>query len=118
MMALWEYGSMTEGQLGRKVYLDSGTLAHLLKRMERSGLINRIKPDNNIRKLYVTLTQEGWDLKEKAKGVPGEIQNCIPLPQEDLLMLRELLNHLLASMEKNMQKDMTGGCTSQACKVY
>ena len=102
MMVLWEHGGMTEGQLGRKVYLDSGTLAPLLKRLERSGLINRIKPDNNVRKLYVTLTQEGWKLKEKAKSVPVEIQNCIPLPQEDLLMLRELLNHLLVSMEKNM----------------
>ena len=102
MMVLWEHGGMTEGQLGRKVYLDSGTLAPLLKRMERSGLINRIKPDGNVRKLYVTLTQEGQDLKEKAKSVPGEIQNCIPLPQEDLLMLRELLRHLLANMEKGM----------------
>ena len=37
MMVLWEHGGMTEGQLGRKVYLDSGTLAPLLKRMERSG---------------------------------------------------------------------------------
>ena len=104
MMVLWEHGGMTEGQLGRKVYLDSGTLAPLLKRMERSGLINRIKPDGNVRKLYVTLTQEGRDLKEKAKSVPGEIQNCLPLPREDLLVLRELLNHLLVSMEKNMQE--------------
>lgn len=102
MMVLWEHGGMTEGQLGRKVYLDSGTLAPLLKRMERSGLINRISPDGNVRKLYVTLTQKGRDLREKAKRVPGEIQNCLPLPQEDLLVLRELLNHLLVSMEKNM----------------
>ena len=102
MLVLWEHGCMTEGQLGRKVYLDSGTLAPLLKRMERSGLINRIKPDGNVRKLYVTLTEEGQALKEKAKNVPGEIRNCIPLPQEELLMLRELLNHLLVRMEKNM----------------
>ncbi|MBQ7432424.1 MAG: MarR family transcriptional regulator [Lachnospiraceae bacterium] len=101
MMVLWEHGGMTEGQLGRKVYLDSGTLAPLLKRMERSGIISRIKPDGNARKLYVTLTQEGLDLKEKAKSVPVEIQNCIPLPQEDILLLRQLLNHLLVSMEKN-----------------
>lgn len=102
MMVLWEHGGMTEGQLGKKVYLDSGTLAPLLKRMEGAGHINRIKPDGNVRNLYVTLTQEGRILKEKAKSVPGEIWNSIPLPQEDLLMLRELLNHLLVSMEKNM----------------
>ncbi|MBQ9198760.1 MAG: MarR family transcriptional regulator [Lachnospiraceae bacterium] len=102
MMVLWEHGDMTEGMLGRKVHLDSGTLAPLLKRLERLGLINRIKPDGNVRKLYITLTQEGRNLKEKAKSVPGEIRDCIPLPEDDLLMLQELLNHLLISMEKNM----------------
>ncbi len=51
---------------------------------------------------HVTLTPEGRDLKEKAKSVPREIQNRIPLSQEELLVLRELLNRLLVSLEKNM----------------
>lgn len=100
MMVLWEHGGMTEGQLGQKVYLDSGTLAPLLKRMERAGLINRIKPDGNVRKLYVTLTQEGLDLKEKAKNVTEELRDCIPLPQNELMELKMLLNKVLSNMEQ------------------
>lgn len=84
MMVLWEHGGMTEGQLGQKVYLDSGTLAPLLKRMERAGLINRIKPDGNVRKLYVTLTQL---LKEKT--TVSIIENApvflIRIRQDDLV---------------------------------
>ncbi len=105
MMVLWEHGGMTEGHLGKKIHLDSGTLAPLLKRMEKAGLVIRNKPDKNERKLFVTLTQKGLELKEKAKKVPGEIQNSISFPHEDLLMLRELLNHLLVSMGQNNQEE-------------
>lgn len=61
MMILWECGGMTEGELGKRVHLDSGTLAPLLKRLEKQGLVNRIRPDNNERKLFLTLTEEGED---------------------------------------------------------
>ena len=100
MMVLWEYGGMTEGQLGEKVYLESGTLAPLLKRLEKAGYINRARPENNERKLYLSLTKEGEALKEKAKLVPGAMRGCIPLPDEELLLLRDLLNRALAGMEQ------------------
>ena len=58
MMVFWEFGGMTEGELGKKVHLDSGTLAPLLKRLEKQGLINRIRPENNERRLFLSLTEE------------------------------------------------------------
>lgn len=45
MMVLWEHGGMTEGELGKIVHLDSGTLAPLLKRLEKQGYINRVRPE-------------------------------------------------------------------------
>lgn len=98
MMVLWEHGGMTEGQLGEKVYLESGTLAPLLKRLEKAGYIHRERPANNERKLYLSLTEKGEALKEKAKRVPDAMQGCIPLPEEDLLLLRDLLNRALKGM--------------------
>lgn len=59
MMVLWEYGGMTEGELGNILYLESGTLAPLLKRLDKAGLINRVRPETNERKLYLSLTEEG-----------------------------------------------------------
>ena len=98
MMVLWENGGMTEGELGKRVHLDSGTLAPLLKRLEKQGLVNRIRPDNNERKLFLTLTEEGEALKEKAVMIPEAMKGCIPLAEEDMVLLRDLLTRALAGM--------------------
>lgn len=100
MMVLWEFGSMTEGELGRKVHLDSGTLAPLLKRLEKQGLVERIRPENNERKLLIKLTKQGEALKQEAINVPIAMQGCLPLSEEELTMLRELLNKALINMNK------------------
>lgn len=99
MMVLWEYGDITEGELGRIVYLDSGTLAPLLKRLEKQRLITRIRLESNERKLLVKLTKEGEALKERAVYVPKEMQGCIPLTQEELAQLKLLLNSALSKMK-------------------
>lgn len=98
MMVLWENGGMTEGELGKRVHLDSGTLAPLLKRLEKRGLVNRIRPDNNERKLFLTLTEEGEAMKEKAVMIPEAMKGCIPLAEEDMVLLRDLLTRALAGM--------------------
>ena len=102
MMVLWEFGGMTEGELGKKVYLDSGTLAPLLKRLEKQGLIRRTRPDDNERKLFLSLTQEGEALKEKALAVPCEMQNSIDLSVEELIQLKTLLDKALSGMSNNL----------------
>lgn len=97
-MLLWENGGMTEGELGKKLHLDSGTLAPLLKRLEKQGLINRSRLESNERKLLITLTKEGKKLKEKALSVPEKMQGCIPLSEKELETLKDLLNKALLKM--------------------
>ena len=99
MMVFWEFGGMTEGELGRIVHLDSGTLAPLLKRLEKQGLIRRTRPESNERKLYVELTEAGEALKEEAVKVPSAMADCLSLPMEDLLQLKKILDKALANME-------------------
>ena len=101
MMVLWEFGNMTEGELGKKVRLDSGTLAPLLKRLDKQGYIRRIRPENNERKLFLSLTEQGEALKEKAKAVPVAMQGCIPLEREDLMLLKSLLDRALIAMNES-----------------
>ena len=108
MMVLWEFGGMTEGELGKKVRLDSGTLAPLLKRLEKQGLLERIRPEENERILFLKLTPEGEALREKALAVPCAMQDCIQLPMEELLMLRKLLNKALLSMETRGTRENHG----------
>lgn len=99
MMVLWEFGGMTEGELGKIVRLESGTLAPLLKRLEKRGLIERIRPEDNERKLFLKLTPDGEALKQKALAVPCAMRDRIRMPTEELMLLRALLNKALHSME-------------------
>ena len=99
MMVLWEFGGMTESELGKKVCLDSGTLTPLLKRLEKQGLVERIRPESDERTLFLKLTPEGEALKQKALAVPPAMNGCIQMPKEELLQLRSLLNKALLSME-------------------
>ncbi len=99
MMVLWEHGGMTEGELGKYVHLDSGTLAPLLKRLEKQGLISRVRLAGNERKLFLSLTEEGEKLKDKAADVPEAMRGCIDLPEEELLQLKQLLDKALIRME-------------------
>ena len=99
MMALWEFGGMTEGELGEKVFLDSGTLTPLLKRLEKQGYLRRTRPEGNERTLFLTLTEQGEALRERALRVPEEMQGCIALPEEELLQLKSLLDKALLQME-------------------
>ncbi len=101
MMALWEFGDMTEGDLGKKVLLDSGTLAPLLKRLEKQELITRTRPKDNERKLIISLTEKGESLKEQALCVPPRMAGCIDLPMEELIQLKRLLDKALMKMEEN-----------------
>ena len=98
MMVLWEHGSMTEGELGQIVHLDSGTLAPLLKRLDRMGYIARSRPEENERRLMLSLTEAGEALRERALSVPEAMRGCIDLPPEELLQLKQLLDKALARM--------------------
>ena len=101
MMVLWEFGGMTEGELGKKIHLDSGTLAPLLKRLEKQGYINRERPDDNERKLFISLTKAGRALEETALKIPQAIQGCIDLPEDEIMELKRLLDKALSRMNFN-----------------
>lgn len=98
MMVLWEFGGMTEGELGRRIHLDSGTLAPLLKRLEKQGYINRERPDNNERKLFISLTETGKSLEEQALKIPQAMNGCIKLDDDELVILKGLLDKSLGCM--------------------
>ena len=100
MMALWEYGSMSEKELGALVHLDSGTLAPLLKRLEKEGYLSRVRAESDERRLVVSLTPQGEALKDRALAVPPAMRGCIDLPPEELLELKRLLDKALAGMNR------------------
>ena len=95
MMVLWEHHSMTVKELGQELYLDSGTLTPLLKKLEEKGLVTRRRSDRDERNLIVTITEAGEAMKDRALHIPFEMSKCINLPKDEIRELYRMLHKLL-----------------------
>ena len=73
MMVLWEKKSVNVKTLGECLYLDSGTLTPVLKKLESKGYINRERSNEDERNLVVSITKEGEDLRDKAISIPSKM---------------------------------------------
>jgi len=95
MMVMWEHKQMNVKDLGSYLYLDSGTLTPVLKKLEQKKYITRKRDEQDERVLNVAITKEGEALKERAKSVPGQIGSCFSLKPEESVELYQLLYKLL-----------------------
>ena len=95
MMALWENESMNVRELGLALFLDSGTLTPVLKKLESKGHIERKRSKEDERNLIVTVTQKGWNLREEALSIPQSMSSCVNLDPEEAAQLYRLLYKVL-----------------------
>lgn len=105
MMVLWERREVNVKELGDCLYLDSGTLTPLLKRLEQKGLLSRERSREDERSLIVRITEAGDQLRERAARLPGEMRGCIQLAPEEMRVLYTLLYKVLNSIEESMEKE-------------
>ena len=98
MMALWERRSLSVKELGGILYLDSGTLTPLLKKLEEKGYVLRSRSSEDERVLDVSLTPEGEALKEKARSVPESMMSCLRIPPEDAAELARILRSIMGTL--------------------
>ena len=104
LMALWEQEVVTLKELGGRLYLDSGTLTPLLKKMEAAGLITRMRCPEDERNIRILLTLQGRDLKHSAYRIPEKILSMTQITPEDVRHLKGQLNQLLQKIEVNSEK--------------
>lgn len=97
MMVLWEEKEINVKALGKRLYLDSGTLTPVLKRLEQKGLISRQRDSRDERNLIVRLSPEGEQLKEKAVEIPHKMAGCVTLSEDDAAQLYRILHEMLQS---------------------
>lgn len=95
MMVLWERKELNVKELGEQLYLDSGTLTPVLKKLEGKGYVSRARSVKDERNLIVSITKKGEELREKAVEVPQKMEQCINLSSEESLELYRLLYKLL-----------------------
>lgn len=99
MMVLWEKKALTVGELGKMLYLDTGTLSPLLKSMEKKSLIKRERNSSDERIVEISITKEGEGLKEKAVSIPQKIGSCLNITKEQAKALYKILYNILGSGE-------------------
>jgi len=99
LMVLWENNGISVSELGEKLYLDSGTLTPVLKKMESSELLKRERSNKDERSVIVTLTPQGKTLKKRLKDIPNKMGVCINAPNEDIIKLRTMLQNFIKNME-------------------
>ena len=95
MILLWEHNTLTVKEMGDHLFLDSGTLTPLLKKLEAKGLITRTRSTKDERNLNVSITDLGAALREKAVHIPCEVGRLNPLSLEETVSLYHLLYKLL-----------------------
>ena len=101
LSVLWEERSVNVKQLGKRLYLDSGTLTPLLKKLESKGLITRVRSALDERNLIVSITPKGEQMREQALHIPLELSKAVPLTSEEALTLYQLLYKLLGSLPED-----------------
>ncbi len=99
MMVLWEKKQLNVKELGKCLYLDSGTLTPLLKKLESKGFVKRHRSESDERNLIITITDKGMALREEALKVPAEMGGCVKLEAGESKQLYELLYKILGSLE-------------------
>ncbi len=95
MLVLWEEGEISMHELGKKLYLDSGTLTPVLVKLEGKGLIERKRNEKDIREMIVSATDKGVGLKVQAREIPGKIGKCLNLSLKDAVQLKKILGKIL-----------------------
>ena len=95
MMVFWEQKKINVKELGKKLYLDSGTLTPVLKSLEAKGYVHRYRSTQDERVLLVEITEVGEALKEQAKDIPGTVASCVGMSKEDATLLYQQLYKIL-----------------------
>lgn len=95
LMVLWEEKEMRIGDLGKKLFLDTGTLTPLLKKMEDAGLLTRTRSKEDERVVFIKITDKGMELRCKAREIPKQMGGIICLSKEEADVMRKALHSIL-----------------------
>jgi DNA-binding MarR family transcriptional regulator len=104
LLVLWEKQASTVKELGEQLYLDSGTLTPMLKRMEAAGLIIRQRSSEDERKVVIQLTEEGHSLRKKAACIPKFLLTQSEISKEEFARLLNQFKKLLERVHQLNEK--------------
>ncbi|MEW9702518.1 MarR family winged helix-turn-helix transcriptional regulator [Paenibacillus sp. SI8] len=100
MLALWDKDGVTVTELGERLYLDSGTLTPLLKKLEVIGLLTRTRAVDDERRVIIELTDQGKALRQRATDIPGQLSCQVGMDAKEAGEFREHVTELLRKIQQ------------------
>jgi DNA-binding MarR family transcriptional regulator len=107
MVVLWTTPELYVKDLGERLYLDSGTLTPLLKRLEQKQLLTRNRCKEDERLVMISITPRGEALKEKATAIPGAVNKECRFKSADYIQLQQQLDQILATLKHTNELNET-----------
>ena len=101
MMVMWEHKSISVRDMGKLLFLDSGTLTPMLKKMERAGWISRKRSVEDERMMVISITERGEMLHDKAEDIPVRLPGCLTIEKEETLQLYTLLHKMMKNFGRS-----------------
>lgn len=98
LMVLWESDGVNLSLLSEKLKLQSNTLTPLLKRMQESGLVERVRSEKDERSIIISLSPKGIALKSSVPALQAKLLANIGISAEEGIQLHELLNKLIKNL--------------------
>ncbi|MBU0437220.1 MarR family transcriptional regulator [Staphylococcus succinus] len=77
--------------LCEELYLDSGTISPIIKRLEKKELINRIRAEDDERRVKVQLTEKGLNLKKNFSQISEDVLQQFDMEQDDSIAYYQIL---------------------------
>lgn len=100
MMVLWEEDGLAVSHIGEKLFLDSGTLTPVLKRLENKGFVSRIRNKEDERVVQLFLTEKGRNVRQQACSIPEKLLGQINIQIEELKGFKGTVTQLLNNIKK------------------
>lgn len=100
MLVLWEHGALPIKELGKRLQLDYGTLTPLLKRLQTHGLVRRERQASDERSVQISLTEQGAELRERARVVPATIAKVAGLTALEAAQVKSILERLTTNVSE------------------
>ncbi len=100
MMVMWEKKQVNVKELGEYLYLDSGTLTPLLKKLQAKGYIDRCRSDLDERAVIISITKKGEALRDEAVDIPMKMGQCIDISVDEMKTLIKVLYKIIGEISR------------------
>lgn len=95
LLVLWESDNQPVNDISKRLHLNTNTITPLIQRLEQMGIVSKERGTDDSRKMYVKLTEKGWELEQQAANIPSKLLEGVEWSAEEALQLKHQLQQMI-----------------------